>query len=91
MSNKFDIAIPHATLGLAFAVVIFLLPHFLAPSWLIIGILIWLTFSLIALLYTADTAHREFITGTLRHRKFTQIYTLPAKKCLKLVLDPLLR
>lgn len=76
MRNKFDITHPLAIL-LAFTTMALALP---LPTWLTIIFTLWLTFSLIALLYTADTTHRDFITGTLRHRKFTQVYSLPAQK-----------
>ena len=80
MSSKYDINTPHATLALAFSVAIFLLPYFKAPGWLITGTLLWLGFSTIALLFTVETERRKFIIGTLRHSRFTQVYTKPAAK-----------
>ena len=80
MSNKFDISIPVAILGLAFSVAIFLLPYFTAPGWLITGILLWLGFSLIALLFTTEPKRRKVTIDALHQSRFTQIYTKPATK-----------
>lgn len=76
MRNKFDITHPLAIL-LAFTTMALALP---LPTWLTINLALWLFWSLIALLVMADPNRRDFVEGTLRHSRFTQIYAVPTKR-----------
>lgn len=79
MSNKFDIAHPLAIISLAVGAVVSIVLTLSIPTWLTLTAFLWLFWSIIALLSMADTPRRDFVEGTLRHRKFTQIYSAPTK------------
>lgn len=50
-----------------------------APGWLWLAAFVWLKLALVALLMQAEAARRAFLVGTLRHKRYTQIYLAIAR------------
>ncbi len=80
MSNKYDIAHPLAILLATVGALVALALTLNLYPWLTLTLFLWLFWSLVALLFLADTPRRDFIQGTLRHSRFTQIYAVPTKR-----------